>query len=282
MKVIATLGALRDAVAQFRQKGAKIVFVPTMGNLHAGHLALVDQAHRHGECVVASIYVNPLQFAANEDLSRYPRTPQPDLAALEQHGAHLVFTPDDALMYPAGLEQQTRVEVPGLSDILCGAHRPGHFRGVATVVNRLFNMVQPDFAVFGKKDYQQLLVIRRMVRDLAMPVTIISVDTVRAADGLALSSRNNYLDAAQRKLAPGLYHALCAARDKIVARSTKLREIESNSLQNLTEMGFTPEYFQICRQTDLQPAQPSDRELVILGAAKLGTTRLIDNLEVEV
>ena len=282
MRVVESLATLRGDIAQYRRRGVRIVFVPTMGNLHAGHLALVDEAQRCGERVVASIYVNPLQFAANEDLSRYPRTPDADRRELERHGVHLLFMPDDVTMYPVGLDQQTKVEVPELSDILCGAHRPGHFRGVTTVVSRLLNMVQPDTAVFGKKDYQQLVIIRRMVRDLAIPVKVVGVDIVRAKDGLALSSRNAYLDAGQRAVAPLLYQSLRRAQETIAARSMKFGEIERNSMQFLAEKGFEPEYFKICRRNDLSAPQTSDRELVILTAAKLGTTRLIDNLEVEI
>ncbi len=282
MKRVYALEDLRTTLAKVRQQGARIAFVPTMGNLHAGHLVLVDTAHRHAEYIVASIYINPMQFAAHEDLSTYPRTPDQDCDSLAERGTHLVFMPDDQTMYPHGLAQQTRIDVPGLSDILCGAGRPGHFRGVATVVNRLFNMVQPDVAVFGKKDYQQLLVIRRMVMDLAMPVEIIGVDTVRDKDGLALSSRNGYLNAEQRKKSPALYQSLLDARTRIEAKSAKFKEIERKSLQFLVDQGFAPEYFQICRQSDLVPAGPEDRALVILTAAKLGPARLIDNLELVV
>jgi len=282
MMVVHELADLRAEVTQHRRRGARIAFVPTMGNLHTGHLTLIDVAHAHADHVVASIYVNPMQFAAHEDLESYPRTPEQDHVGLAEHGTDLLFLPDDRTMYPRGLAQQTRVEVPGLGDILCGASRPGHFRGVATVVNRLFNMVQPDSAIFGKKDYQQLLVIRRMVTDLAMPVTIIGVETVRADDGLALSSRNNYLSAAERATAPVLYQSLLAAKSLIEAGSKKFEEIKSKSLQDLANNGFEPEYFEIRRQDDLQAAGDNDRNLVILAAAWLGPARLIDNLEVEV
>ena len=279
MKRVYALEELRAIIDEVRQQGSRIAFVPTMGNLHAGHLALVDTAHRHGDYIVASIYINPMQFAAHEDLSTYPRTPEQDCDSLAERGTHLVFMPDDQTMYPHGIAQQTRIDVPGLSDILCGAGRPGHFQGVATVVNRLFNMVQPNVAIFGKKDYQQLLVIRRMAADLAMPVEIIGADTVRDKDGLALSSRNGYLNAEQRKTAPALYQSLLNAKTEIEARSAKFEEIERKSLQYLADRGFVPEYFQICRQADLVPAGPEDRALVLVTAAKLGSARLIDNLE---
>ena len=279
MKRVYALEELRAIIDEVRQQGSRIAFVPTMGNLHAGHLALVDTAHRHGDYIVASIYINPMQFAAHEDLSTYPRTPEQDCDSLAERGTHLVFMPDDQTMYPHGIAQQTRIDVPGLSDILCGAGRPGHFQGVATVVNRLFNMVQPNVAIFGKKDYQQLLVIRRMAADLAMPVEIIGADTVRDKDGLALSSRNGYLNAEQRKTAPALYQSLLNAKTEIEARSAKFEEIERKSLQYLADRGFVPEYFQICRQADLEPAGPEDRALVLVTAAKLGSARLIDNLE---
>lgn len=282
MKVVQAVADLRAEVAQHRRRGARVAFVPTMGNLHAGHLALIDVAHAHADHVVASIYVNPMQFAAHEDLDSYPRTPEQDQHELAQHGTDLLFMPDDHTMYPRGLEQQTSVEVPGLADVLCGASRAGHFRGVATVVNRLFNMVQPDCAIFGKKDYQQLLVIRRMVEDLAMPISIVGVETVRADDGLALSSRNNYLGPAERAAAPALYQALLTAKRQIEAGSKKFDEISSKSTQELRRHGFVPEYFEVRRQQDLQTAGNEDRNLVILAAAGLGSARLIDNLELEV
>jgi len=276
------LAPLRDTVRARRLDGARIGFVPTMGNLHAGHMALVDHARRHADFVVVSIYVNPLQFSAGEDFSTYPRTMDADSAALGAAGVDLLFAPGDSLMYPRGMDDQTKVEVPGLSDILCGAGRPGHFRGVSTVVTRLFNMVLPDLAVFGKKDYQQLLVIRRMVEDLAMPVEIAGVDTVREPDGLAMSSRNQYLQLEQRRIAPELYKSIIQARSKITSKSAKLEEICDNSMQSLAKTGFAPEYFEIRRRGDLRPPAASDHELVILAAARLGAARLIDNVELDV
>lgn len=278
MKVVSAITELRDTVSALRAAGKRIAFVPTMGNLHAGHLRLVEAAHGHADTVVASIYVNPLQFGPREDFATYPRTPREDRAALERAGTSVLFTPGDAEMYPRGTEAMTRVEVPELSDILCGAFRPGHFRGVATVVNRLFNLVQPDVAVFGKKDYQQLRVIQRMVSDLGMPVEIVGVDTVREADGLALSSRNQYLRAAERAQAVRLYAVL---RDVAAAvqGGQGMALAEGGARSALEAAGFRPDYISVRRQVDLALPGPEDRELVALVAAWLGRTRLIDNLE---
>ncbi|MEK7796904.1 MAG: pantoate--beta-alanine ligase, partial [Pseudomonadota bacterium] len=216
MIVVETIPALRREIAALRRAGKRIAFVPTMGNLHAGHLKLVQIARQHADVVVASIYVNPLQFGPKEDFGAYPRTPDDDKKALETEKTDLLFMPTDAEMYPRGLDFMTKVEVPALGDILCGQFRPGHFRGVTTVVNRLFNLVQPDVVVFGKKDYQQLLLIKLMVTDLGMPIEIVGVDTVREADGLAMSSRNNYLSVAERKTAAKLYAVLCSLRDRLI------------------------------------------------------------------
>ena len=214
MIVVETIPALRREIAALRRAGKRIAFVPTMGNLHAGHLKLVQIARQHADVVVASIYVNPLQFGPKEDFGAYPRTPDDDKKALETEKTDLLFMPTDAEMYPRGLDVMTKVEVPALGDILCGQFRPGHFRGVTTVVNRLFSLVQPDVAVFGKKDYQQLMLIKLMVADLGLPIEIVGVDTMREADGLALSSRNNYLSPAERQVAPKLYATLRDVRDR--------------------------------------------------------------------
>ncbi len=282
MIVVETVVELRRRIRALRGLGKRIAFVPTMGNLHAGHLYLMQKAREYAEVVVASIYVNPLQFGENEDFDIYPRTPREDHAALEAEGVDLLFTPTDAEIYPRGREAQTRVEVPGLNNILCGAFRPGHFRGVATVVNRLFNLVNPDVAVFGKKDYQQLLVIRLMVADLGMPVEIVGAETVREPDGLAMSSRNHYLSAEERKIAPRLYATLCALRDQIAKHRKILPDLENKTLQDLEAAGFRPEYVSIRRQQDLEVPQQQDHRLVILAAAWLGRTRLIDNVELEI
>ena len=261
---------LRAYLAQ-RRAGKRLAFVPTMGNLHAGHLKLIEVARRLADMVVVSIYVNPLQFGANEDLDSYPRTPVEDCTALEAQGGELLFMPGDKEMYPRGRAAQTFVEVPVLSDVLCGASRPGHFRGVATVVNRLFNLVQPDLALFGKKDYQQLLVIRLMVSDLGMPVEIVGVDTVRESDGLAMSSRNSYLSAAERAEAPRLQRVL---QDVVGKRISPEKAIVV-----LADAGWKPDYVEVRRRSDLAKPQAGERELVVLAAARIGATRLIDNLE---
>ncbi|RUO20368.1 pantoate--beta-alanine ligase [Aliidiomarina iranensis] len=282
-----TLTALRKARANWRQTNASVAFVPTMGNLHQGHLRLVEHARTLADKVVVSIYVNPLQFGANEDLDSYPRTLQADMEKLLAAGADAVFTPSTSVVYPRGLEEQTFVEVPNLSNELCGASRPGHFRGVATVVCKLFNMVQPDYAVFGKKDYQQLLVIRLLAEDLSLPITIIGVATERAEDGLALSSRNGYLNAAQRQQAAKIYAIMQTAKQSLQQcdqpfdqDSDSIKHIEQQSQQALKAAGFTPDYVSIRRQQDLAPATSGDKALVILVAAYLGKTRLIDNLEI--
>jgi pantoate--beta-alanine ligase len=259
--------------------GERIAFVPTMGNLHAGHLALIGEARAHATHVVASIFVNPMQFGPAEDFAAYPRTFEDDSAALEAAGCDLLFAPAVDALYARGLEAQTRVEVPGLSDILCGASRPGHFVGVATVVCKLFNMVQPDVALFGEKDYQQLLVIRRMVEDLAIPIEIRGVRTVREPDGLAMSSRNGYLTAAERQCAPALHAALVDAGAALHAGAT-VEAVEEAAAVALRAAGLTPDYVQVCRAEDLAPPGPLDHELVVLAAAFLGRARLIDNLRV--
>lgn len=281
MHVSATVADLKERVTALRAEGKRIAFVPTLGNLHAGHRQLMLEARHHAQAVIASIYVNPLQFGANEDFGAYPRTPESDRQMLEDAGVDLVFMPDDEQMYPRGRAAQTVVEVPGVSDILCGAQRPGHFRGVTTVVNRLFNLVTPDVALFGKKDYQQLLLIRLMVADLGLPVDIVGVDTVRAADGLALSSRNAYLSAQERRVAPQLYATLMALRSRVMAVGSLPPGAETEAAQTLASAGFRPEYVSVRRQADLAAPGPEDRKWVILAAAWLGRTRLIDNIEVD-
>jgi pantoate--beta-alanine ligase len=281
MQIATTLHDLRRQVAALRTPGRRIAFVPTMGNLHAGHRQLMETARQHADAVVASIYVNPLQFGPSEDYSAYPRTPERDHALLEDAQVALLFMPDDAQMYPRGRDAQTTVEVPVLSNILCGAYRPGHFRGVTTVVNRLFHLVAPDVAVFGKKDYQQLLLIRLMVADLGMPLEIVGVDTVRDADGLALSSRNAYLSPVERAAAGRLYATLTALRQRIVVDQRVPATLERDAVHTLAAAGFRPDYVSVRRRADLGDARPGDRELVILAAAWLGRARLIDNLELD-
>ncbi len=278
MLIHTQLEALRATVGQWRKEGERIAFVPTMGNLHAGHLDLVKEAARQADRVVVSIFVNPLQFGEGEDYDAYPRTLQEDERKLTQVGVDLLFAPTVDTLYPSGQAAQTRVEVPGLSDILCGASRPGHFVGVATVVCKLFNMVQPDLAVFGEKDYQQLMVIRRMVADLAMPIRIIGKSTVREPDGLAMSSRNGYLSAEQRGVAPLLYGTLQSTAEALKTGNRDFSDLESAAQRILREAGFRPDYFVIRRAGDLAAPEQAEDSLVILAAAYLGTTRLIDNL----
>ena len=277
METIGSIPGLRDRLGRWRQEDRRIALVPTMGNLHRGHLALVEAALEAADRVVVSLFVNPLQFGPGEDYERYPRTLAADREALEGIGAHLLFAPAEAELYPHGREEHTRVEVPGLSDILCGASRPGHFAGVATVVAKLFGIVQPDLALFGEKDYQQLLVIRRLVRDLCLPLEVLGRPTVREADGLALSSRNLYLTVEERRRAPALYRALSrAARD--LAEGREPTTVEARGLADLRAAGLRPDYFAVRRAADLNPPGPDDRDLRVLAAAYLGGARLIDNL----
>ncbi len=276
--VVRDCEALDAALAPWRSDG--IAFVPTMGNLHDGHLALVARARELAPRVVVSIYVNPLQFGPQEDFAAYPRTLEEDRARLAEVGADLVFAPWDEVMYPRPLSETTRVRVPGLSEILCGAHRPGHFDGVATVVARLFNLVRPDHAVFGEKDYQQLLVIRRMVADLAIPVRIHGASTVREPDGLAMSSRNQYLSPEERARAPALYRALRAAAEALARGSEDYGRLEAQGRAALEATGFRVDYFTVRDADDLGPPS-SGRPRVVLAAARLGRARLIDNLRVD-
>lgn len=278
MNTVKSVRELRAAVAQARAEGKQIAFVPTMGNLHAGHAALVEKAAQRADFVVASIFVNPLQFGPSEDLDKYPRTLLADQEKLVEAGCHLLFTPDVEEMYPHGMDGQTRVSVPGVSEGLCGASRPGHFEGVATVVSKLFNMVQPDLAIFGQKDFQQLAVIRTLVRDLNMPIQIIGEPTVRADDGLALSSRNGYLNTAQREVAPVLYRTLQEMATAIRAGERDYAKLVAVAQQQHSAAGFSPDYLEVREATSLRPATADDRRLVILLAAFIGSTRLIDNL----
>lgn len=280
MQTVTTIAELRSAVLAARKAGKRIGFVPTMGNLHQGHLNLLKTARERTDFVVSSIFVNPLQFNVKDDLERYPRTLVEDQQSLTEYGCDLLFAPPESEVYPDGRESQTFVEVPGVSEMYCGASRPGHFRGVTTIVNKLFNLVQPDLAVFGKKDFQQLHIIRRMVRDLSMPVELIGVDTAREKSGLALSSRNGYLTADELKRAPVLYAQLRTIHDALVGGSTDFEGLIKQANESLERESFRPDYIHIVRRSDLKPATKSDRELVILAAAFLGHARLIDNLEV--
>lgn len=273
MEVITTIPALRRRLADV----GRIAMVPTMGNLHAGHIALVEQARRQADCVVTSIFVNPLQFGANEDLASYPRTLQDDCGKLQAAGCDVVFAPDDAELYPQ--PQSLRIEPPPIAGALCGAHRPDHFRGVCTVVAKLFNIVQPDLAIFGKKDYQQLFILRQMTEQLNFPVAIQAGGTVREADGLAMSSRNGYLKPDQRLEAPRLYRALSDLVQAVRGGRTDYPALQRQTAQHLTLSGWVVDYIEIRSATTLLPPHPGENQLVVLGAARLGTTRLIDNIE---
>lgn len=280
MKTETTIAGLRAALRAARQAGKSVALVPTMGNLHEGHITLVKTARQRADIVVASIFVNPTQFGANEDFDKYPRTLAADSSLLAEAACDLLFAPDAREMYPDGQRQSTMVSVSGITDVLCGASRPGHFTGVATVVSKLFNIVQPDMAFFGEKDYQQLAVIRRFTRELCFPIDIIGVPTVRAADGLALSSRNGFLSEEERRLAPHLYQTLDNLRNAIRNGSRDYAMLTAAGLAHLEKCGFVPDYLEVRRQ-DLEAAGPDDRSLVILVAARLGGTRLIDNLAFE-
>ena len=276
MEIVKTVCQLRQAIKAWRAEGLTIAFVPTMGNLHAGHLKLVEEAKTKADRVIVSIFVNPTQFAPGEDFETYPRTEQDDYQKLRLINTDLLFQPTVAEMYAA--PAKTVVSVSGLSEFHCGASRPGHFNGVATVVCKLFNMVQPDLALFGLKDFQQLAIIRTMVRDLNIPIEIIGIETIREASGLAMSSRNGYLSAVEKSKAPLLYQSLCRAKEAILAKEMPYLKIEQQALTFLAQAGFQPDYFSICSADDLTTAKAQDTELVLLAAAKLGKTRLIDNL----
>jgi len=282
MLICRTFAEIRDAVGEWRRSGESVVFVPTLGNLHDGHLQLVELGARHGNRVVVSIFVNQLQFGRNEDYALYPRTLDADVEKLRSVGASALFCPSDAEVYPNGIEQQTTVTVPTMTDILCGATRPGHFTGVTTIVTKLFNIVQPDKAVFGIKDFQQLAVVRRMVQDLCLPIEIIEAPVARADDGLALSSRNGYLNARERAIAPALYRTLLGVREAIAAGERDYALLEARAHLGLLEAGMRPDYFSVRAAKTLEPASPEDRDLAILAAAWLGRTRLIDNVTIRI
>jgi pantoate--beta-alanine ligase len=282
METITRIHTMRECVAAWRRKNQRVALAPTMGNLHQGHVSLVARAQQLADKVVVSAFVNPLQFGPAEDFDNYPRTIEHDTQALQQLSADAMFHPGAVEMYPMGHGRSTLVDVPELSGILCGAYRPGHFAGVATVVTKLLNIVRPEVAVFGEKDYQQLVIVRRLVMDLCLPVEIESVPTVRDHDGLALSSRNRFLSPAERNAAPKLYLALKAAAQRIQEGDRDYQDIEQSGMRALQAAGFEPQYFAIRQANDLQPLRQTSRELVILAAAVLGKTRLIDNLRVGV
>ncbi len=280
MDTISAIAQLRDRVNQWQASGERIAFVPTMGNLHAGHLELIKAAAGKGSRVLVSIFVNPLQFAPGEDFEKYPRTLADDREQLSGLSVDCLFTPDTEILYPRGKSGTAMVVVPELSDVLCGASRPGHFAGVATVVAKLFNLVQPSVALFGKKDYQQLLIIRRMVQDLNFPTEIIGVETVREHDGLAMSSRNQYLSAGERAKAPELFRVLSDVKRSIMGGARDYPRLEQDAMQALSAHGFAPEYVEVRRSDDLLRPSDHDQSLVLLAAARLGQARLIDNLEI--
>lgn len=273
MEIIRSIAVLRERLAQ----EASIAFVPTMGNLHDGHLHLVEIAREQASCVVVSIFVNPLQFGANEDLASYPRTPEQDCARLEAAGADIVFMPSVEEMYP--VPQQIVVEPPPVAEQLCGASRPGHFRGVTTVVLKLFNMVRPHVAVFGKKDFQQLFILGEMVRQLNLPIRVVGGETVRESDGLAMSSRNGYLKPAERLEAPRLHRALLQVVQAAKGGRRDFHAIEAQTAQYLTQLGWIVDYISVRSANTLLAPEPDELALVVLGAARLGKTRLIDNIE---
>ncbi len=285
MKTVSEINELRAQINEWRQQGLTIAFVPTMGNLHAGHISLVTHALQHADRIVASIFVNPMQFGANEDIDSYPRTMDEDKAKLTAAGTDLLFTPTPDIVYPKGLAKQSFVEVPNVSDGYCGESRPGHFRGVATVVCKLFNLVQPDVACFGLKDYQQVQVIATMVEDLSMPIKIVPVDTIREESGLALSSRNGYLTAEEKAIAPALQKNLQwlaqAIKDGFANKeSIDFIGLTKKAASTINATGMHTDYIHVCHAQTLQPASEDDTSLVILAAAHCGKARLIDNLQV--
>ncbi|MGL4036521.1 pantoate--beta-alanine ligase [Kosakonia cowanii] len=281
MLIIETLPLLRQHIRRLRQEGKRIALVPTMGNLHDGHMKLVDEAKLRADVVVVSIFVNPMQFDRQDDLVRYPRTLQEDCEKLNKRKVDFIFAPAPADIYPQGTEGQTYVDVPGISTMLEGASRPGHFRGVSTIVSKLFNLVQPDIACFGEKDYQQLQLIRKMVADMGYDIEIVGVPTVRAKDGLALSSRNGYLTADQRKIAPGMSKVMNAIADKLQAGERDIEELVALAEQQVNEAGFRADDIQIRDADTLLDVTENSQRAVILMAAWLGQARLIDNKVVE-
>ncbi len=281
MLIIETLPLLRQQIRRLRMEGKRVALVPTMGNLHDGHMKLVDEAKARADVVVVSIFVNPMQFDRPEDLARYPRTLQEDCEKLNKRKVDLVFAPSVKEIYPNGTETHTYVDVPGLSTMLEGASRPGHFRGVSTIVSKLFNLIQPDIACFGEKDFQQLALIRKMIADMGFDIEIVGVPIMRAKDGLALSSRNGYLTAEQRKIAPGLYKVLSSIADKLQAGERDLDEIIAIAGQELNEKGFRSDDIQIRDADTLLEISENSKRAVILVAAWLGDARLIDNKLVE-
>ncbi len=282
MFIIARPSELRDRVRQWRHNGERIAFVPTMGNLHAGHGKLVEEARRCADRVVVSVFVNPLQFGPNEDFDAYPRTPDDDRRLLEAMQVDVLFVPEVEDMYPHGQATTARVQVPELDSILCGAFRPGHFTGVATIVTKLLNLVQPDIALFGEKDFQQLMIIRRAANDLCMPIEIVGVETMRESDGLAMSSRNRYLSPDDRAITPQIYQTLERTRQQIESGSRNFESLERAGFEALKQVGFRPDYYAIRDAATLAAPSPKSSEVVILVAARIGRARLIDNVRARI
>ena len=282
MLVTHTKQELAEQIAEWRHHGDHVALVPTMGSLHPGHLSLVELAREHAERVVVSIFVNPTQFGDGEDFDKYPRTLERDKRHLKKTAADMIFAPDVDTLYPFGPEKATTVSVPGLTENFCGATRPGHFDGVTTVVARLFTIVQPDVAVFGQKDYQQQLVIRRMTEDLGLPISIITGETIRDDDGLAMSSRNSYLTDDERATAPELYATLSSVGQELQSGRRNFEDLESTASQRLTDAGFEVDYFAIRRALNLEIPDRDCDDLVLLAAARIGSARLIDNIVVTI
>lgn len=277
---VTEIAELRHAVKELKSQGKVIGLVPTMGNLHAGHLKLIAQAKQQCDWVICSIFVNPMQFGPDEDLAAYPRTLDQDRAGLASAGCHCLFYPEESEIYPNGLRTQTVVSVPELGNLHCGSSRPGHFDGVTTVVSKLFNICQPDVAYFGLKDYQQYLIIQKLVADLLFPVALVGIETERESDGLAISSRNNYLTAEQRQLAPALYRTLQAMSAALKAGDRNYTAIQERGYEILGKAELKPDYLAICNAATLEPAREIDTNLIILGAVFIGKARLIDNVRV--
>ena len=282
MQSITEIKSLRSQIKAWRQAGLSVAFVPTMGNLHRGHFSLVEKAKTLADKVVVSIFVNPMQFGANEDLDNYPRTLSEDKQGLAELGTDIVFTPSVDTIYPNGLGEQSFVDVPGVSLGYCGGSRPGHFKGVATVVTKLFNLVQPDYACFGEKDFQQLQVIKTMARDLSIPVEIIGVPTMREISGLAMSSRNGYLSDEQKITATALFKALTHCAEQLKQGNKDFTALKTRAKQSLEQAGLKPDYFEIAQRDTLKTATLDDNHFVILAAAFLGSVRLIDNMQVDI
>lgn len=281
MKTVHDIGELQKIIADVKQQQKTIAFVPTMGNLHEGHLQLIKKAKKRADIVIASIFVNPMQFGVNEDFDRYPRTFEQDQTKLMAENVDILFAPDSDAIYPHGIADSTFVDVPAIGDELCGAFRPGHFRGICTVVLKLLNLVQPNILFLGEKDFQQAFIIKKMVKDLFLVTEVCTVETVREYSGLALSSRNQYLSPEQKAMAAELFQTLLDTKEKILAGASNFALLSQDAMQTLRQYNFEPQYFDIRKQSDLSRAQDFDEPLIILVAAYLGPTRLIDNIKVE-